>query len=102
VSNQQRFIYMFSPGENTRGTSPEPTAYYEALARAQRFEKDLRELIRDELRMAGSAERHHDSLIIADAAASEAHDAIYAVPFKPDVASAAIWRVHDALRPLIE
>lgn len=38
----------------------------------------------------------------ADVAASEAHDAIYAEPFDQKVASDAIWKVHNALRPIIE
>ena len=38
----------------------------------------------------------------ADQAASDAHDAIYAEPLDKDRASAAIWRIHDALRPIIE
>lgn len=37
----------------------------------------------------------------ADLSASKAHDAIYAEPFDQEAASAAIWGVHNHLRPLI-
>lgn len=37
----------------------------------------------------------------ADQAASEAHDAIYAEPFDQKSASDAIWKIHNALRPII-
>jgi hypothetical protein len=44
-------------------------------------------------------ERMCDAIVAAEVAASDAHDAVYAED--KQAASDAIWRIHDALRPLL-